>query len=62
MRYGGTFDWLAIGDDDTVFMYNRAKAFLKHIDHTQVRGFHASDLDMLDRIRSRSSIYPTLPL
>lgn len=37
MRYEGTFDWLAIGDDDTVFMYNRAKEFLRHINHTQVR-------------------------
>ena len=35
-RYGGSFDWLAIGDDDTVFMYNRAVAFLKNINHSQV--------------------------
>lgn len=34
-RHRGEFDWIAIGDDDTVFMYNRAKSFLKHIDHTQ---------------------------
>ena len=38
MRYEGMFDWIALGDDDTTFMYNRAKTFLKHIDHTQVRG------------------------
>lgn len=35
-RYEGKFDWLALGDDDTVFMYNRIGAFLSHIDHTQV--------------------------
>lgn len=34
-RHKGEFDWIAIGDDDTVFMYNRAKSFLKHIDHTK---------------------------
>lgn len=32
-RYKGQFDWIAIGDDDTVFMYNRARAFLRNIDH-----------------------------
>lgn len=31
------FDWLALGDDDTTFMYHRAKDFLRHIDHTKVR-------------------------
>lgn len=35
-RYEGMYDWIAIGDDDTVFMYNRLKAFLAHIDHTKV--------------------------
>lgn len=35
-RYEGKFDWIALGDDDTVFMYNRIGAFLSHIDHTQV--------------------------
>lgn len=35
-RYAGTFEWLAIGDDDTAFLYNRAAAFLSHIDHAKV--------------------------
>ena len=35
-RYKGQFDWIAIGDDDTVFMYNRARAFLRNIDHRKV--------------------------
>eukprot|EP00903_Cladosiphon_okamuranus_P019514 g17945.t1 len=34
-RYAGTFDWIALGDDDTAFMYNRAMNFLSHIDHTK---------------------------
>lgn len=35
LRYAGTFDWIALGDDDTVFMYNRAMNFLSNIDHTK---------------------------
>ncbi|CAN0228216.1 unnamed protein product [Ascophyllum nodosum] len=42
-RYGGSFDWLAIGDDDTVFMYNRAIAFLKNINHSQPVAFARVD-------------------
>eukprot|EP00903_Cladosiphon_okamuranus_P012718 g11890.t1 len=34
-RYAGQFDWIALGDDDTAFMYNRAINFLSHIDHTK---------------------------
>ncbi len=45
--YHGQFDWLAIGDDDTAFLYNRAMAFLSHIDHTKVtRLFRPLDLFM----------------
>eukprot|EP00903_Cladosiphon_okamuranus_P022093 g20315.t1 len=35
LRFNGTFDWVALGDDDTAFMYNRAVNFLSHIDHTK---------------------------
>lgn len=35
-RFAGKFDWLAIGDDDTIFMLDRARKVLKLLDHNEV--------------------------
>eukprot|EP00752_Nemacystus_decipiens_P002164 g2061.t1 len=42
-RHEGTFDWLAVGDDDTAFLYSRAAALLSHIDHSQPLAFGVVD-------------------